>query len=44
MTNVPQLIPTIRAVNPPALYLYEKAMLIQLHKGLTPVKDFLSIG
>lgn len=30
-------------MNPAALYLYEKAMVIQLHNGVAPLKNFLTM-
>lgn len=37
-----QLISTVTEVNPAALYLYEKAMVVQLHNGAAALKNFLT--
>ncbi|KAB5560275.1 hypothetical protein GE09DRAFT_1057892 [Coniochaeta sp. 2T2.1] len=41
LTPVMQLIPVLTQVNPTALYLYEKAMVVQLHAGVAPLRNFL---
>lgn len=38
----PKLIPIVTSINPLALYLYEQAMIVQLHRGVAPLKDFLT--
>jgi hypothetical protein len=30
-------------VNPAALYLYDKALVVQLHEGVAPLKNFLTM-
>ncbi|OIW31173.1 hypothetical protein CONLIGDRAFT_303042 [Coniochaeta ligniaria NRRL 30616] len=37
------LIATVSAVNPSALYLYEKALVVQLHAGVAALKSFLTM-
>jgi hypothetical protein len=33
----------VTSINPSALYLYENAMVIQLHAGVAPLKNFLTM-
>ncbi|KAB5562799.1 hypothetical protein GE09DRAFT_1284819 [Coniochaeta sp. 2T2.1] len=37
------LIPVLTQVNPTALYLYEKAMVVQLHAGVALLRNFLTM-
>ncbi|KAJ9133931.1 hypothetical protein NKR19_g8866 [Coniochaeta hoffmannii] len=37
------LIPIVTLINPRALYLYEKAMVVQLNAGVAPLKSFLTM-